>query len=326
ALCAAILGAAPLLIYNVHRHWLTLGNAAWSAEGFTGKAGLLQEGLAGAGLYASIARDDDETPGRPPAGPVEETVVRLDSSSGAPRTSLFWVGCLVTLALLPVACRYPEARTAAVFALVTFLVSWLMMAFTKGAGASTHHAVLLWPMPHLAVATVFSAAGRRFGLAGKLILGIFASAIAVSSLLVTNHYYAMQIRNGGTSPWTEAFYPLSSALAKMQVNQVCLADWGFADNLRLMHQGRLPLAGAALEDTEEARAYLRRQIHDPNNVFVTHTEGNRIFPRNTEMLLAFARKEGLMGTDVKLFHDRNGRAVIEIFRFVPAPGKKSTAP
>ncbi|HUS07557.1 MAG TPA: glycosyltransferase family 39 protein, partial [Bryobacteraceae bacterium] len=47
ALCAAILGAAPLLIYNVHRHWLTLGNAAWSAEGFTGKAGLLQEGLAG---------------------------------------------------------------------------------------------------------------------------------------------------------------------------------------------------------------------------------------------------------------------------------------
>ena len=96
------------------------------------------------------------------------------------------------------------ASRAARFSLVFLVVAWVSMAFTRGAGGSVHHAILLWPFPHMFIAAVF---GRRssVALAAGLVLVLF-------NLLVVNQYAYQFERNGAAGNFTDAINTLSDAL------------------------------------------------------------------------------------------------------------------
>ncbi len=77
---------------------------------------------------------------------------------------------------------------------------------------------------------------------------------------------------------TDAVFPLRD----------CRVDRGYADTLRLLNQGRLPLrqvisqlSRASLDDA--GRALLRELLAAPQSLFVTHTEGNEFFPGSSRV-------------------------------------------
>ncbi|MGH9629001.1 MAG: glycosyltransferase family 39 protein, partial [Bryobacteraceae bacterium] len=241
ATLAFLLGSLPLLIFNLRTEWSTFrGNTQFSTEGFQEKAELLRYTLSGEALFGYVTRESHEGPARQPETSGERLSVWLSDAAGHPRTNLLLYATALSLLCLPWLWFTP-ARKPLVFALVFTIVTWLQMAFTKGAGAGAHHTVLLWPFPLMFIAITLDAACRRAGARGKPLFAIVLAALVVSNLLVTNHYYAQLIRYGGGAAWSEAIYPLSDSLHKLEADEVHVLDWGMLNSLRLLHEGELDL-------------------------------------------------------------------------------------
>ena len=100
-------------------------------------------------------------------------------------------------------------RLATVLAMI---VAWAQMAVTANAGGSVHHAILLWPLPQMVIAISFAAASRRLGSAGIPAVALVLVALMISGMLVTNEYFCLIVRNGGSLNWTDAIFRLSDYL------------------------------------------------------------------------------------------------------------------
>ena len=181
----------------------------------------------------------------------------MSSALGAPRTN--WQPYLLLLAvfLLPVIWRTP-ARSAFLFSLTYVAVTWAQMAFTKGAGTGLHHPVLMWPIPHLGIAAVLTAASRKAGSVGAPLLAGAVGIVCCVNLLVTSTYYTNMLRNGGNAAWSDAIYSFSEALPGLRPSYVCVLDWGFYEPIRLLHRGRITPCVAAEPEREPEYARKNR--------------------------------------------------------------------
>ena len=235
---------------------------------------------------------------------------------GSPLKGLQWYAFISGIAaawLLP-----RHERRIVTFALVFLAVAWSMMALTKSAGASVHHVVLLWPMPQIVMASLVALAVRRLYRFGVLAAVGLVIAIGIGNLLVLNAYYADEIKHGLTVAWTDAFYALSSDLSVRHPDAVYALDWGFFDNLRLLHKGNLDLRVFLKPNTSEERTFATTQLRNPKIVYVTHTPGNVFFESRVKDFMTFIAEEGYRKEMLQTFSDRNGRPVIESFKLVPA--------
>ena len=210
------------------------------------------------------------------------------------------------------------------FALVFFAVAWLQMAFTKDAGGSTHHAVLLWPFPHLFVGAALAQASSRLRWAGLVALIVIVVIVCGLNLVVLNQHFAQLIRCGTTVIWTDASKPLSAYMASVRTNHVDVLDWGILDVLRALNRGRLPLEfvrGPLEGDPNESnREAVVRMIGDKDSVFIDHTEGNEVMPSIRGRLDTVAASAGYRRQVLKTVSDRMGRPVFDVFCFVSAQG------
>jgi 4-amino-4-deoxy-L-arabinose transferase-like glycosyltransferase len=322
AIPAFCLGAAPLILYNVSVPLDTFrSNAAYSTELFAHKARVLYSTFSGETLFGYLVRYDSGGHPRQPQTAMERISVRLSESAGRPVSGFFGYALLAALLLTPWLWRTP-ARPAIVFSFVTMLVAWPQMAFTKGAGTSAHHAILLWPFPALLTAAAFAEASLLFKRVGKPLLAIALLFLAATSALVTNEYFARLVRNGGGLVWTDAIYPLSDCLQRVRYAAVYVNDWGMFANLWMLSQGQLPLRVGSdpLEkphlDATDRSAVLDR-ISDRGAVFVGHTDGNEIFKGVNAKLRDLAAEAGYRRETVADIMDRNGRMIFEVFRFQP---------
>src|SRR5205823_3206414 len=130
------------------------------------------------------------------------------------------------------------ALRAILFALVAMAVAWAQMAVTANAGGSVHHAILIWPLPHMVIAVSFAATSRRLGRAGIPALAVLLAVIMISGMLVTNEYYTRMRRNGGGMNWTDAVFRLSDYMKTKSSKAVYCVDWGIMDGLRLLNRGK----------------------------------------------------------------------------------------
>ena len=121
------------------------------------------------------------------------------------------------------------------------LVAWLQMVFTKGAGSSAHHVILLWPFPVLLTAVAFVEASRKLGRVGKPLLAGAVLFLTITNALVTNEYYARMVQYGAGVVWTDAIYPLSDSLRRVQAEAIYVNDWGMLNTLWILYGGSLPL-------------------------------------------------------------------------------------
>jgi hypothetical protein len=321
ATAGVLAGAYPLIRYNVKNNWVTfVSNAARNQEGYGFKARLLLHTLNAEATGSPIIREWWDGPARPLESSGEKAMARFAGWFGSPHTNLHPYLLLGSLLTLPFLWRTP-ARRAILFSLLWMAATWIQMASVQLGGTSTHHTVLLWPMPILIIAAGLAWASVRIR-RGGLLLAIVIGAACVWNLAVTATWYTNLLRYGGVPAWTDAIYPASDALRNTTAEKVCLVEWGFFDTLNSFHQGRLPLCITDDPVTDDSRRYASMQISNPNYVFLTHTPKNRIEPERTDRFLKFAEEQGFRRTDLRTFADSNGRPVVELFRFVNGPSMK----
>ena len=170
------------------------------------------------------------------------------------------------------------------------------------------------------VAVGFGEAAQKFGRPGWAALVVMLALVVPSNLLVTNEYYRLMLRNGGSLVWTDAIYPLSDFLKSVSATQVTPIDWGILDSLKLLHDGKLPLrngmdplAKRALNAADQQ--VVRELLNTPGTVFISHTDANEQFPGVNGRLEAVARDCGLEKDSLAILADRHGRQIFEVFRY-----------
>ena len=185
-------------MYNWSTHFETFrGNTHFSAAHFTHKALILRNGLDGSSLLGYVVREDPAQPAVEPKNALEHASVALSRLGGGRRTGILPLACVFGLVLLPWLWRTP-ARKPAVFALVFFAVGWLEMAFTKDAGGSTHHTILLWPFPHLFVGATLAQASARLRWKGAVALAAIVVMICGLNLVGAQPAFRATRRSAGT--------------------------------------------------------------------------------------------------------------------------------
>ena len=320
-LCFSI-GAFPFLRHNVQRPLESFReHVGFSLAGAGTKLHVMKGALDGSGLFGYMVYDDPvSSPNEPETG-VERFSVSLSRRTGQPHRTLFpWL--LLTAALLAPLWWSSPARRPILLSAIVFLFMWVQMLVARGAGSGVHHTVLAWPWPHLLVGVAFVEAARHARRWTVPLAAVALLAACLSGLLVMNQYRAQFIRNGAARSWTDAIFPLSALLKRLPARQVVIVDWGIVDNLRLLHQGRLPLTWGAPpllspSSGEAEKQRVRVLISSPDSLFIGHTAQYEQFNGVHQRLLEWATQAGFRKELLYVVRDRNGRAVYEVFRFLP---------
>jgi hypothetical protein len=212
------------------------------------------------------------------------------------------------------------------FALVFLVVAWLQMAFTKDAGASTHHTILLWPFPQLFVGAALAQASSRLRWTGLAAMTVIVVMVCGFNLVVLNQHFTQLVECGNTVIWTDASQPLSAYVAGVRASHVYVLDWGILDVLRPLNRGRLPLEfvrGPLEGDLNESnRDEVVRMIEGQDSVFIDHAEGNEVMPSIRGRLDAVALSAGYRRHVLKTVSDRLGRPVFDVFCFLSVQGNR----
>lgn len=314
-----LIGAWPLILYNLRTHGITFrSNAERDTEGPVYKAGLVRETMEGASLFGFLGRNEWEGPLRTPNRWLERAVIALSLYTGSQqRTVLLWL-VVLSLVCLPLVWRQPAARAVA-FAVIFMVAVWAQMVPLKNGGTGVHHVILLWPMPVLIVAAVGGALGDRMARPNRWVYGLTAIGM-VSGLLVTSTYYRDLLRNGGSVGFTEAIFPAVNYMLKTRPTEVLIAEWGLFDSVRALGGGKLvPNIASEPEINADKRRSALAQISEPRNLFITHTKGNESEAGRTDKIVKFAEANGYRKVNSQVFVDTNGRPIIETFSFQKAP-------
>lgn len=308
AAVAFLAGALPFLVYNLRSHNATLSqNAHLDLDHIPSKWLQLERAADGSSLFGYMVSEDYDTPLKPPPswrGRLAEWIWRR---LGEHRETEFFYGFGAMLLLAPFWWKSRAAR----FSLVFLIVAWSAMALTKNAGASAHHAILLWPFPILFVVSVLASIPRRWPAI------VAAAAMVLMHLLVVNQYILQFERGGATGGFTDATIALNRALPENQT--IYVTDWGMNTTLQLTHQGRLHLVAAAdpLESDSpnpEQREQLLRMLSDSEAIWLSHVPSREAFQGVGAHLKQFASTAGYQEEPVRTVTDSNGRPVYEIFR------------
>jgi 4-amino-4-deoxy-L-arabinose transferase-like glycosyltransferase len=313
ALCAFLLGTSPFLIYNWKKPNATLGsNAHFENPNWYNKFLQISLGLDGTTLFGYIVSEEG-----PNANPVSSTPGHvaqwIHEHFGEHRHGgLYWT-FLACLAAIPLWWRSRVAR----FCLLFLCVAWVEMAITKDAGGSAHHAVLLWPFPHLFVAATL---GR---IRPVVLGGVVVAALAVSNLLVINQYLYQFERDGAGQFYTDALNRIPGVVAAMAPERLYITDWGIVNSLAMFPHGPTQLLmcdGPFQSDSPDPGQIQDRDraFADARGVFIGHPEGQDIFEGSRARLERAAAAAGLRKDMLQVIPDVNGRPRFEAFRLVPA--------
>lgn len=323
AVLGFVLGAAPFLHYNLKSGWRTFeGNARRDEmSALVLKAMVLDRTLDGSGLLGYLVR---ESPEGPPADLTEREKKFLAAAEwlGMPRQSWQAVLLVLALAAAPLLNWQSGRRRPAMLVTVAIAVAWAQMAWTRDAGGSVHHAILLWPLFHLqaalAAAALLERAGRKAAVA---VLAVFAGC-AASNASVLSTYLAHMIAYGPQSVWTDASRSLVQFLEGQPGRAAFAADWGILHEVIFYGKNRIPMIGHAdgivlnSDSNPQAAQELEQALADPRQLFITFTDGRDVFPETRRKLIAFAEARGYKRRSVALIADRHGAAVFEIHEFV----------
>jgi hypothetical protein len=313
AMCAFLVGALPLLIYNVRQRNATLGSSAHlSLQDSRVKLVQLRSALAGSSLFGYLVSEEDSASAKPATSPQGRAAAWIREHCGNWRASFFPIVLLLSLAAAPSWWRSP-GRRAAVFALISAAVMFLAMLVTRDAGGAVHHIVLLWPMPQLFAGVAIASLRPRW------LLASCAAIAVIGNVLVLNQYLTQFERNGAAVGFSDAAYKLSGFLSESP-DTIYVIDWGISNSLDFLHSGRLNLRGAAEpllseNPSDPQRREIDGMLRDPSATFLDHVQGREFFPGTGEHLAHIANAEGYSKEIVRIIEDSNSRPIFEMFRF-----------
>ena len=323
---AFAIGALPLIAYNAGSGGRTFRDTvARETSGLAQKARVLRMTADGSLLFGWLLNGDAPAPHpSEPRGRMERASVSAASLLGNPKSNLTLYAFAAALLLAPLGSG--RERRAMLFALIAMAAIWAQMAVTANAGASAHHAILLWPFPQMAIGISFAAASRRLGRAGKPLAAAVLALLMVTGLAVINQYRVLMARNGGAVNWSDAIYALSDYLKTVPAREIFCVDWGLTGSLHLLNHGRLPLRVgseelAKAEWSPADRGQLTVMVTGPDHVFLAHTAELEIFRGFDARLMHYAQDLGYSRDMLAVIADRHGRPTFELYRFVESGGE-----
>lgn len=242
-------------------------------------------------------------------------IVNDSGKGGLPGWSLL-PGALLAAVLIGLAARSTYRVTA--FLAATFAAGFLLMAVMKNAGMSSHHIVLLWPLPQLLVAT--GAATLWEGTKPRKAAAILLPALViVSGLLVHGRYLHLARTEGAARQWTQASRTLAAELESRRPGAIFVVDWGILDPLRLLSGGSLPLipaSDAVVHEIDQRPGDQRlMRLKVPSTLVVTRPEEAMLFPGLNERLGQWAAGQGLEREPVSRIQDSQGVTQFVIYRY-----------
>ncbi|HLH38361.1 MAG TPA: glycosyltransferase family 39 protein [Bryobacteraceae bacterium] len=320
AAAAFLIGALPFVIYNIRKPNATLGSNAHfdSPQKAMRKMPMMIETLNGHGLFGFLCRSDWEEPAKHPGTIRGRLAWRIADAVGGQYQNGFEFAFLLCLACA----AWWWRRRSAWFSLIFIAVTWTAMLFSRDAGGSVHHTVLVWPFPQLFMAVALAS------LPWPRIAGVIAVVMVGMNLLVMNQYIAEFERNGAAGTFDDAVLALAKSIPdppRLEAERIYILDWGMLNTLALFHQGRLPLFVADppfLSDhpaPEELRD-MEFMLHDPQGMFLAHVpaaEVNRGVGARFDKEIA---ARGLEKRVLRTVYDSNGRPMFKIFKLQPATG------
>jgi hypothetical protein len=319
-----LLGALPLIFYNLRGspRFGTLGSNSHLATDLRSpdllqKLRVLRATFNGSALFGHLVNEDWAPQPRSPRAELERMSFGLHHLAGDRRSNVMLAALCVAVLLLPVL-WHTRARAPMCFSIVCGASAWLFMCFTGGGGAA-HHAVLLWPLPHLFIAMAFAEAAAR-SRPGQWALTAAVALVAMSSILVTNQYFYQFIRNGASEYWTDAIFPAAERLRQANASRVVLPDWGMFDSLCVLTGDKPPARLADASFFAGASSAAQRQddlqtLSDGKAVWLEHARGHEATPGINKTIFNAARAAGFKPVMLETYYDRNGRAMFQSFRF-----------
>jgi len=316
ALVSLLLGALPLLCYNIERRGETVStNAKVSIREVPAKVRELRGTLDGSVLLGPLVATEAGPIAQSPNTLVERLSVGIQRQFGAHTHNWMLPAIVLSFVCLLFLLRTPRSRVL-LFVLVAAAVTWLQMAANFGTGSSAHHVILLWPFPCIFVGVALAGISERAPkLVSRAVIGVVALLVC-GNLLTTNEYLADLILNGCRGGWTDASYRLAGAVYRYRSGRIGIVDWGYINPLRVMYEGDLRITELI---TPEDRAQLPKIVGSPDFVLIRHTDENQILPGVNGQLREAAAALGYSEQVERTVHDNQGRAIFEIFRFVKAP-------
>ena len=232
----------------------------------------VRSALGGYGLYGYLVSEEYTEKPKAPVSAIGRAAVYLRDHTGEHRGAGMEYAAILSLLAIPL--WWPSR--AARFCVVFTAVAWFFMASTKDAGASLHHTVLLWPFPQLLVAIALSALRWRWAAVSV------SALLVVLNLLTISQYISQFERNGAENVYTDAIYPLASALTEDPAETIYMLDWGIQIPLDVLHSGKLhmrsghePFVTDTPSDWDKDEA--RRMFADRGGLFITHVGKREIF-------------------------------------------------
>ena len=306
AAVATIIGALPLVIYNIARPLDTLkSNVHIVHESLDHKVVLLQRTTNGAALFGFFTSVQPAPHGGMATNGLQRISQTVSETLGNPMHNLtIWAFGISVLGLFLRASRKPV-----LFAILACAGTWLPMFLTANAGAAAHHVILLWPFQFMAIAATLAAIPWAWASAAVTLI------LCASNLAVTNEYYWEMIRNGPDLRWTDALYPLERRLETLRSPNIYIVDWGILESINLLCDGTLPLGSPDFNNSPN----LHKIVADPRAAFVAHMPSFAYFPQHRALLEDAAASDGYEEVPIEIIYDRNGRATFDVFRFRKIP-------
>ncbi|MGD1069954.1 MAG: glycosyltransferase family 39 protein [Bryobacteraceae bacterium] len=318
AAASFLIGAAPLVVYNVGQHGVTATrNTRFSTEGLRGKVAVLRHTLAGDSLYGFMVYEDAGSLRRAPATPLEQTAAWIEGHTAGRRTNRMIPACFLALLCFAGLHASPAWRTL-LFISIVIAVEWVQMFFTQGAGNTSHHVILMWPFPSVFIGIAWSAMADRLPRFGVPAMVLIVAVLALVNLLTTNRYLVNLAANGAAGGWTDAIYPLADAVQPDSGRWIGMIDWGYLNQLRMLYEAELHLF-----NTDPAGV---KRVLAADCILIQHTEDKQILPGVNGRFRKAVEDLGYVEKVQRVVHDSNGRPVFEIFRLAKCGAGPSTCP
>ncbi len=306
ASASLIVGALPLVLYNIHYPLETFkANRGMTNDPFSHKAVLWERTVNGAVLFGFFTSLE-------PSPHLGEANTRFLKISQAISEAAHQPTTNLTIAALCASCLGLLARAsrkAVLFGLLAFGGTWLPMVITAGAGGAAHHVILLWPFHFLAIAAALAAIPWAW------VSATVTLVLCAANLGVTNEYYWELVRNGPDIRWTDAVYPLERRLETLRSPDIYIVDWGIFETINLLSDNLAPVHAVDWSNQEN----LRKIVSDPRAAFVAHTAKFTYFPQQRATIEDAAASAGYEEVPIDIIYDRNGRATFDVFRFRKIP-------
>lgn len=210
------------------------------------------------------------------------------------------------------------ARSAAVFALITSAIALALMFCNKNTGASAHHLVLVYPLPHLIAGCVIALLldNRRAWIRGTAAL--VAGAVGIAGACVIYSHWA-DIRSKGLHPtWSDAQSRLAQIVREESPAAIYADDWGFIEPLSFRLAGKITIEHSTgkfwtLPKEQVVDAHFHTRLRRENVLRVRYANNFSMLPAAAELLDRAIQESHCQPSRDRIIRDRLGKPVYRIY-------------